>query len=251
MGGQAGGYSRDTIYDETTGGNKRGDYSSEFYPSYRDSEPKSYYPMKKAVQNLLDVRRAQFPKDAVVVDCHQPANIRTLPKIQCKLSYCQTLVLVEHERGVSFAMRGCAEHFAAINEPMLEARGDNTCKKLHSNLELQECICKNRKYCYKGSTDYKIEAASDQTPVLSSKMTMDNSPKNSTTTESKTKLFSICEIRPYLFIAGYGAISAKKVKELGITHAVDATNIINSQRVQDVEYTEVKVDDNEMTNLKP
>ncbi|KAE9547371.1 hypothetical protein FO519_009418, partial [Halicephalobus sp. NKZ332] len=33
--------------------------------------------------------------------------------------------------------------------------------------------------------------------------------------------------------------------------AVDATNIINSQRVQDVEYTEVKVDDNEMTNLKP
>lgn len=66
--------------------------------------------------------------------------------------------------GVSFAMRGCAEHFGAVNEPMLEARGDNTCVKLHTNLDLFECICKHRKYCYKGSTDDRIEAASNQNP---------------------------------------------------------------------------------------
>ena len=55
--------------------------------------------MQLAIQNLLDIRRAKFPKDAVTADCHNPANIRTLPKQQCKHSYCQTLVLTEHERG--------------------------------------------------------------------------------------------------------------------------------------------------------
>ena len=84
---------------------------------------------------------------------------------------------------------------------------------------------------------------------LNSKMTQEN-PKT-TTTESKTKLFSICQIRSHLFIAGYGAISPQKVRELGITHAVDATNIMKAQRVENVEYMEVKVDDNEMANLQP
>uniref|UniRef100_A0AC35FU33 Uncharacterized protein n=1 Tax=Panagrolaimus sp. PS1159 TaxID=55785 RepID=A0AC35FU33_9BILA len=66
----------------------------------------------------------------------------------------------------------------------------------------------------------------------------------------KSKLFSICEIRPYLFIAGYGALTHQKVKELGITHAVDATNILKTQRTPDVEYFEVKIDDNEGSDIK-
>uniref|UniRef100_A0A914PBD8 Protein-serine/threonine phosphatase n=1 Tax=Panagrolaimus davidi TaxID=227884 RepID=A0A914PBD8_9BILA len=66
----------------------------------------------------------------------------------------------------------------------------------------------------------------------------------------KSKLFSICEIRPYLFIAGYGALTHQKVKELGITHAVDATNISKTQRTPDVEYLEVKIDDNEGSDIK-
>ena len=80
-------------------------------------------------------------------------------------------------------------------------------------------------------------------------MTTEN-PKT-TTTESKAKLFSICEIRPYLFIAGYIAVSPQKVRELGITHAVDASNIMEPERVESVEYLEIKVDDNEMANLQP
>uniref|UniRef100_A0AC34FV97 Protein-tyrosine-phosphatase n=1 Tax=Panagrolaimus sp. ES5 TaxID=591445 RepID=A0AC34FV97_9BILA len=67
---------------------------------------------------------------------------------------------------------------------------------------------------------------------------------------SKSKLFSICEIRPYLFIAGYGALSHKKIKELGITHAVDATNISRTQRTLDVEYLDVKIDDDERADIK-
>uniref|UniRef100_A0AC34FXT0 Uncharacterized protein n=1 Tax=Panagrolaimus sp. ES5 TaxID=591445 RepID=A0AC34FXT0_9BILA len=119
-------------------------------------------PMQLAVQNLLDVRRAKYPKDAIIPDCNNPANIRKLPKQQCKHSYCQTLVLTEHERGVSFAIRGCAETFAAVDESILNERGDNQCVKLHGSLDLRECVCKNRKYCYRGETDDKIEAASKQ-----------------------------------------------------------------------------------------
>lgn len=59
-------------------------------------------PMQQAIQNLLDVRRSQMPKGSIVYDCHQPANIKTLPKVQCLHSYCQTLVLTEHERGLNF-----------------------------------------------------------------------------------------------------------------------------------------------------
>jgi hypothetical protein len=119
-------------------------------------------PMQVAVQNLLDVRRAKYPKDAVISDCNNPANIRILPKQQCKHSYCQTLVLTEHDRAISFAIRGCAENFAAIDESILSERGDNQCVKLHGSLDLRECVCKNRKYCYRGSTDDKIEEASQQ-----------------------------------------------------------------------------------------
>uniref|UniRef100_A0AC35FKF4 Uncharacterized protein n=1 Tax=Panagrolaimus sp. PS1159 TaxID=55785 RepID=A0AC35FKF4_9BILA len=106
-------------------------------------------PMQLAVQNLLDVRRAKYPKDAIVADCNNPANIKRLPKQRCKYSYCQTLVLTEHERGVSFAIRGCAETFAAIDESIFNERGDNQCVKLHGSLDLRECVCKNRKYCYR------------------------------------------------------------------------------------------------------
>ena len=67
---------------------------------------------------------------------------------------------------------------------------------------------------------------------------------------TKSKLFSICEIRPYFYIAGYGALSHKKLKELGITHAVDATNINKTQRSPGVEYFEIKVDDSEQANIK-
>uniref|UniRef100_A0A914XUF9 Dual specificity phosphatase catalytic domain-containing protein n=1 Tax=Panagrolaimus superbus TaxID=310955 RepID=A0A914XUF9_9BILA len=67
---------------------------------------------------------------------------------------------------------------------------------------------------------------------------------------SKSKIFSICKIRPYLYIAGCGDLSHRKIKELGITHAVDATNISKTQRTPDVEYFEVKIDDDERADIK-
>lgn len=54
----------------------------------------------------------------------------------------------------------------------------------------------------------------------------------------------ISEVRPYLFISGYGSVSAKKLRELGITHVIDATNIPNTH-AKDVEYLEVPISDNE------
>ncbi|VBB34732.1 unnamed protein product [Acanthocheilonema viteae] len=48
-------------------------------------------------------------------------------------------------------MRGCAETFGAINEKLLDERGDNTCQRLHEQLDIQECICKHRRYCYPGA----------------------------------------------------------------------------------------------------
>uniref|UniRef100_A0A7E4V2K6 Uncharacterized protein n=1 Tax=Panagrellus redivivus TaxID=6233 RepID=A0A7E4V2K6_PANRE len=131
-------------------------------------------PMQLAVQNLLDIRRARFPKDVILPDCHKPANIRSLPKQQCKSSYCQTLVLTEHERGVAFVIRGCAENFGAVDEKVLEERGDNQCVSIHSKLDLRECTCKNRKYCYKGSPDHRIDAASEQSVIFPARLSTGN-----------------------------------------------------------------------------
>ena len=63
---------------------------------------------------------------------------------------------------MSFAIRGCAEPFAAIDEGMLAERGDNQCVQLHGSLDLRECVCKHRKSSYRGSDDDRIEAASQQ-----------------------------------------------------------------------------------------
>lgn len=81
-------------------------------------------------------------------------------------------------------------------------------------------------------------------------MNSNSASKDLAVDTSKSKLFSICEIRPYLYIAGYGALSHKKIKDLGITHAVDATNISKTQRTPDVEYFEVKIDDSEISDIK-
>uniref|UniRef100_A0A7E4UXH6 Dual specificity protein phosphatase 14 n=1 Tax=Panagrellus redivivus TaxID=6233 RepID=A0A7E4UXH6_PANRE len=69
-------------------------------------------------------------------------------------------------------------------------------------------------------------------------------------TPPPSKLFSICEIRPYLYIAGYGALSHKKLKELGITHAVNATNILKTLQTPGIEYLDVKLDDDEAANIQ-
>ncbi|GMT05161.1 hypothetical protein PENTCL1PPCAC_27335 [Pristionchus entomophagus] len=56
-------------------------------------------------------------------------------------------------------------------------------------------------------------------------------------------LLAMTEIRPYLFLSGFGCITQNKIKQLGITHAVDCTNLKNSKRFTDLQYLEVPVDD--------
>lgn len=66
-------------------------------------------------------------------------------------------------------------------------------------------------------------------------------PKHQTT----SRLFAVCELRPYLFISGYCPVifskvcslilmkfqlSEQKLHQLGITHAIDSTNIPKTLR---------------------
>lgn len=62
---------------------------------------------------------------------------------------------------------------------------------------------------------------------------------------------SITKIRPYLYLSSYLSITdEKKVKELGITHIVDATNNPESKRYAHIEYFLVKLEDNENSELR-
>uniref|UniRef100_A0A0K0FN93 Activin_recp domain-containing protein n=1 Tax=Strongyloides venezuelensis TaxID=75913 RepID=A0A0K0FN93_STRVS len=107
--------------------------------------------MRHAVKNFLRIRRTSYPFDAIHDKCTKPDDLGVFKKQQCISSYCQTIVLTDHDTGNVFTIRGCAENFGAIDAKVLEERDDNTCTKLHDSLEMYECICKNRKYCYAGS----------------------------------------------------------------------------------------------------
>lgn len=71
-------------------------------------------------------------------------------------------------------------------------------------------------------------------------------PRNSRT---YAILYTINEIRPYLYISGYGAVSEQKLEELGITHIVDCTNIPSRKRIPGIEYFHVCVEDSEAANI--
>ncbi|CAI4228507.1 unnamed protein product [Auanema sp. JU1783] len=61
-------------------------------------------------------------------------------------------------------------------------------------------------------------------------------------------LFSISEILPHLYLAGYGCITESKLRNFGITHAVDATNLSNKQ-IPAIEYLKVNVDDDVISKI--
>uniref|UniRef100_A0A915CR65 Uncharacterized protein n=1 Tax=Ditylenchus dipsaci TaxID=166011 RepID=A0A915CR65_9BILA len=86
--------------------------------------------MQQVVRNLLEVRRSVYPpKEFVTNSCTRPKNIDSLARQSCLYSYCQTLILTDHETGSAFTLRGCAENFGAIEVELLRRRGDNTCKR--------------------------------------------------------------------------------------------------------------------------
>uniref|UniRef100_A0A0N4ZSP9 Protein-tyrosine-phosphatase n=1 Tax=Parastrongyloides trichosuri TaxID=131310 RepID=A0A0N4ZSP9_PARTI len=62
-------------------------------------------------------------------------------------------------------------------------------------------------------------------------------------------LVSISEITPYMYLSGYGCIYEKKIKELGITHIIDCTNIPNPKKFNDVKLLEIPIDDKERVKI--
>ncbi|EFO25429.1 hypothetical protein LOAG_03053 [Loa loa] len=107
--------------------------------------------MQRAIANFLRIRRTAYPVQVKNTRCSEPRNLTELAVEHCRHPYCQTLILTDHDTGSAFTMRGCAETFGAINEKLLDARGDNTCQRLHEQLDIQECICRHRQYCYPGA----------------------------------------------------------------------------------------------------
>lgn len=66
-----------------------------------------------------------------------------------------------------------------------------------------------------------------------------------------TDLRDISEIRPSLFLSGFGCITEKKIRAYNITHIVDVTNIPNNPRYEGIEYLSIPVDDSLIANLTP
>lgn len=58
--------------------------------------------MKQVVRNLFEMRRAQYPSNEFVIKkCTNPGkNLNVLPRQECFNSYCQTLILTDHETGL-------------------------------------------------------------------------------------------------------------------------------------------------------
>ncbi|CAJ0938070.1 unnamed protein product, partial [Mesorhabditis belari] len=108
--------------------------------------------MQTSVRNFLDVRRTEYPRDKINRECAEGKNVSKIVREKCLHRYCQTLVLTDHNQGASFVLRGCAENFGAVNVKQFEQLEENHCKSLHKNLDMRECICKNRHFCFSGSS---------------------------------------------------------------------------------------------------
>ncbi|KAH7710786.1 dual specificity phosphatase [Aphelenchoides avenae] len=59
----------------------------------------------------------------------------------------------------------------------------------------------------------------------------------------------ITQLRPHLYLAGFDAVSVRKLRELGITHAIDASRLNNVLRVPEIEWLEVTLNDHEGENI--
>ncbi|KAI1716309.1 dual specificity phosphatase, catalytic domain-containing protein [Ditylenchus destructor] len=184
--------------------------------------------MRQVVRNLLEVRRSTYPNQTVVSSfCTNPRDkLDLLMRQPCLYSYCQTIILTDHETGSAFTLRGCAESFGAIDPAILSNREDNTCKRLHDDIDIQECICKDRKYCYTGPErriHYTENLRKFNIPLMQKQLRHGNSAPN---------------------------LSEQKLHQLGITHAIDSTNIPKTLRLPTIEYLTVAVDDSTTAPLE-
>uniref|UniRef100_A0A914Z0Y7 Uncharacterized protein n=1 Tax=Panagrolaimus superbus TaxID=310955 RepID=A0A914Z0Y7_9BILA len=67
---------------------------------------------------------------------------------------------------------------------------------------------------------------------------------------TEIQYFTVSEIRPNLHVTGYGLLSDEKIRDLGYTHAVDATNKFKIHMIKDVEYFNVRVEDRSIDDIK-
>jgi hypothetical protein len=56
----------------------------------------------------------------------------------------------------------------------------------------------------------------------------------------QTLLGTISEITPYMYLSGYGCITEQKLKQIGITCVIDATNMPRARGREHVEYVKVR-----------
>ncbi|CAB3401188.1 unnamed protein product [Caenorhabditis bovis] len=120
--------------------------------------------LRRSIRNLLEMRRTTYPINLVSDDCLSARNTSKLKKQKCSFKYCQTLSVVDREAARSFVIRGCAEHFGAVNVEEFEKKSDYSCEMLHEGLEVKECICKTAKYCNAGWN--KRSASSSGAPTI-------------------------------------------------------------------------------------
>ena len=62
-------------------------------------------------------------------------------------------------------------------------------------------------------------------------------------------LMSFTEVKPHLYLSGFGCITEKAIHDHGITHAVDATNIPNNKRLSSLKYFNVPVADDLLSKI--
>uniref|UniRef100_A0A914UY78 Protein-tyrosine-phosphatase n=1 Tax=Plectus sambesii TaxID=2011161 RepID=A0A914UY78_9BILA len=184
--------------------------------------------MQTAIRAFLKIRRTDYPKKAVHPECTNPRNLTSLSKQYCMHSYCQTLVLTDHDTASLFTIRGCAEEFGAINEEVLDRQGDNSCHRLHDKLDIQE---------------YGIEHSAR----LGARCSMQGGM--AATTPYVSPLHSISEINDYLFLSGFGPVSDAALKQRGITCVINATSI-SSRLPATIDSLQIPVDDNDFAPLE-
>ncbi|CAJ0574936.1 unnamed protein product, partial [Mesorhabditis spiculigera] len=63
-------------------------------------------------------------------------------------------------------------------------------------------------------------------------------------------LFDFTEVLPHLFVAGFGCVTEAKLKQHGITHLVDATNLgLVSKKLKEFEILEVPIADDVLAKI--
>nr|CDQ04652.1 Bm2269 [Brugia malayi] len=102
--------------------------------------------MQHAIEKFLRIRRTVYPIHVKSSRCSEPRNLTELAVEYCRHPYCQTLILTDHDTG----------WFLIISFIILK----KIFFRLHEQLDIQECICRHRRYCYPGAKRRLFDASS-------------------------------------------------------------------------------------------